>query len=92
MGAQQTKDRVIPAGSTVRQTRKQPRNLKDTRIIGSNIFTEHSGEGTHVIVHLPLCLGRGALVYSPLRVPLRHSSSTTSRGTDMLSLRLACLT
>ncbi|XP_011636664.1 tyrosine-protein kinase Abl isoform X4 [Pogonomyrmex barbatus] len=42
MGAQQTKDRVIPAGSTVRQTRKQPRNLKDTRIIGSNIFTEHS--------------------------------------------------
>ncbi|KYN32529.1 Tyrosine-protein kinase Abl [Trachymyrmex septentrionalis] len=42
MGAQQTKDRVIPAGSTVRQTRKQPRNLKDTRVIGSNIFTEHS--------------------------------------------------
>ncbi|XP_011250863.1 tyrosine-protein kinase Abl isoform X5 [Camponotus floridanus] len=43
MGAQQTKDRVIPAGSTVRQTRKQQtRNLKDTRIIGSNIFTEHS--------------------------------------------------
>lgn len=47
MGAQQTKDRVIPAGSTVRQTRKQPRNLKDTRIIGSNIFTEHSGENPH---------------------------------------------
>ncbi|XP_067203593.1 tyrosine-protein kinase Abl isoform X2 [Linepithema humile] len=42
MGAQQTKDRVIPVGSTVRQTRKQPRNLKDTRAIGSNIFTEHS--------------------------------------------------
>ncbi|KAL0099894.1 hypothetical protein PUN28_019967 [Cardiocondyla obscurior] len=42
MGAQQTKDRVIPAGSTVRQTRKHPRNLKDTRVIGSNIFTEHS--------------------------------------------------
>ncbi|XP_012530420.1 tyrosine-protein kinase Abl isoform X2 [Monomorium pharaonis] len=42
MGAQQTKDRVIPIGSTVRQTRKQPRNLKDTRVIGSNIFTEHS--------------------------------------------------
>ncbi|XP_025990584.2 tyrosine-protein kinase Abl isoform X3 [Solenopsis invicta] len=42
MGAQQTKDRVIPVGSTVRQTRKQPRNLKDTRVIGSNIFTEHS--------------------------------------------------
>ncbi|KAF7405120.1 hypothetical protein HZH66_004026 [Vespula vulgaris] len=42
MGAQQTKDRIIPAGSTVRQTRKQPRNLKESRIIGSNIFTEHS--------------------------------------------------
>lgn len=48
MGAQQTKDRVIPCGgSTVRQTRKQPRSLKDTRVIGSNIFTEHSGENTH---------------------------------------------
>lgn len=44
MGAQQTKDRVIPTGSTVRQTRKQPRNPKESRLIGSNIFTEHSGE------------------------------------------------
>ena len=43
MGAQQTKDRVIPAGSAVRQARKQPRNPKDSRLIGSNIFTEHSG-------------------------------------------------
>ncbi|XP_033221945.1 tyrosine-protein kinase Abl isoform X2 [Belonocnema kinseyi] len=42
MGAQQTKDRVIPAGSAIRQTRKQPRNPKDSRVIGSNIFTEHS--------------------------------------------------
>ncbi|CAD6239979.1 GSCOCG00002450001-RA-CDS [Cotesia congregata] len=42
MGAQQTKDRVIPTGSTVRQTRKQPRNPKESRLIGSNIFTEHS--------------------------------------------------
>ncbi|KAK0082840.1 hypothetical protein PV325_009767 [Microctonus aethiopoides] len=44
MGAQQTKDRVIPAGSitAVRQTRKQPRNPKESRLIGSNIFTEHS--------------------------------------------------
>lgn len=44
MGAQQTKDRVIPAGSAVRQTRKQPRNPKESRLIGSNIFTEHSGQ------------------------------------------------
>ncbi|XP_015116067.1 tyrosine-protein kinase Abl [Diachasma alloeum] len=42
MGAQQTKDRVLPAGSTVRQARKQPRNPKESRLIGSNIFTEHS--------------------------------------------------
>ncbi|XP_043461348.1 tyrosine-protein kinase Abl isoform X3 [Leptopilina heterotoma] len=42
MGAQPTKDRVIPAGSAIRQTRKQPRNPKDSRVIGSNIFTEHS--------------------------------------------------
>lgn len=43
MGAQQTKERVIPAGSVVRSTRKQIRNTKDTRAMGSNIFTEHSG-------------------------------------------------
>ncbi|KAG7199903.1 hypothetical protein KM043_014347 [Ampulex compressa] len=42
MGAQQTKERTIPAGSAVRQTRKQPRNLKEPRLVGSNIFTEHS--------------------------------------------------
>ncbi|XP_012261866.2 tyrosine-protein kinase Abl isoform X2 [Athalia rosae] len=42
MGAQQTKDRVIPTGSAVRQARKQPRNSKESRLIGSNIFTEHS--------------------------------------------------
>ncbi|XP_011502462.1 PREDICTED: tyrosine-protein kinase Abl [Ceratosolen solmsi marchali] len=42
MGAQQTKDRIITPGTTVRQTRKQPRNPKDSRTMGSNIFTEHS--------------------------------------------------
>ncbi|XP_076379498.1 tyrosine-protein kinase Abl isoform X2 [Megalopta genalis] len=42
MGAQQTKERIVPAGSTARQTRKQPRNLKESRLVGSNIFTEHS--------------------------------------------------
>ncbi|XP_014235268.1 tyrosine-protein kinase Abl [Trichogramma pretiosum] len=42
MGAQQTKDRVITQGTVVRQTRKQPRNPKDSRAMGSNIFTEHS--------------------------------------------------
>ncbi|XP_076244886.1 tyrosine-protein kinase Abl isoform X2 [Calliopsis andreniformis] len=42
MGAQQTKERIVPVGSTARQTRKQPRNLKESRLVGSNIFTEHS--------------------------------------------------
>ncbi|CAK9800294.1 Tyrosine-protein kinase Abl [Anthophora plagiata] len=42
MGAQQTKERIVPAGSAVRQMRKQPRNLKESRLVGSNIFTEHS--------------------------------------------------
>ncbi|XP_076752139.1 tyrosine-protein kinase Abl isoform X1 [Xylocopa sonorina] len=42
MGAQQTKERIVPAGSAARQTRKQPRNLKESRLVGSNIFTEHS--------------------------------------------------
>ncbi|XP_017753523.1 PREDICTED: tyrosine-protein kinase Abl [Eufriesea mexicana] len=42
MGAQQTKERIVPVGSAARQTRKQPRNLKESRLVGSNIFTEHS--------------------------------------------------
>lgn len=71
MGAQQTKDRVIPAGSTVRQTRKQPRNLKDQRIIGSNIFTEHSGENALSSIWVIMShLG-------PAYVPSRHDSSAS---------------
>lgn len=46
MGAQQTKDRTVPTtGSlTVKSTRTKPRNAKDARSLGSNIFTEHSGK------------------------------------------------
>lgn len=43
MGAQHTKDRVIPAAIVTRPTKKQVRNPKDSRAMGSNIFTEHSG-------------------------------------------------
>ncbi|KAJ8666899.1 hypothetical protein QAD02_008561 [Eretmocerus hayati] len=42
MGAQPTKDRVVQPGTVSRQTRKQPRNPKESRAMGSNIFTEHS--------------------------------------------------
>ncbi|KAF6200460.1 hypothetical protein GE061_004903 [Apolygus lucorum] len=43
MGAQQTKDRGIAAGSlTVRSTRNKPRIAKDGRQQGLNVFTEHS--------------------------------------------------
>lgn len=51
MGAQQTKDRTAPTGSlTTKSTRTKPRNAKDARLLGSNIFTEHSGN--YHIFHL----------------------------------------
>ena len=54
MGAQQTKERIVPVGSAARQTRKQPRNLKESRLVGSNIFTEHSGNSFSYISLLTL--------------------------------------
>lgn len=93
MGAQQTKDRVIPAGSTVRQTRKQPRNLKDTRIIGSNIFTEHSGENTHSTLHLACSTWLRWLLRTP-RWLFRRGMTVLHlvQGLTCPSSRLACLT
>lgn len=51
MGAQQVKERPTPsanlgviAGSSIRSSRSKPRVPKDSRILGSNIFTEHNGE------------------------------------------------
>lgn len=45
MGAQQTKDRIPPAGpSAPKSVRTKPRTTKDSRTLGSNIFTEHSGK------------------------------------------------
>uniref|UniRef100_A0A2M4BIQ6 Tyrosine-protein kinase n=1 Tax=Anopheles marajoara TaxID=58244 RepID=A0A2M4BIQ6_9DIPT len=47
MGAQQVKERppgpsALGAGSSIRSSRNKLRSSKDTRTIGSNIFTEHS--------------------------------------------------
>lgn len=44
MGAQQAKDRGAPSGASVRAARGKPRVPKDPRTLGSNIFTEHSGQ------------------------------------------------
>lgn len=35
---------ALGAGSSIRSSRNKPRVPKDSRILGSNIFTEHSGE------------------------------------------------
>ena len=35
---------ALGAGSTLRASRIKPRVPKDSRVIGSNIFTEHSGK------------------------------------------------
>lgn len=57
MGAQQVKERSsggggvgggtsssLGAGSSIRSSRNKSRVPKDSRILGSNIFTEHSGK------------------------------------------------
>lgn len=44
MGAQQAKERGAPSGASVRAARGKPRVPKDPRTLGSNIFTEHSGQ------------------------------------------------
>ncbi|CAG9558686.1 unnamed protein product [Danaus chrysippus] len=42
MGAQQAKERGTASGASMRSTRNKPRVPKDPRMLGSNIFTEHS--------------------------------------------------
>lgn len=44
MGAQQAKERGTASGASMRSSRNKPRAPKDPRMLGSNIFTEHSGE------------------------------------------------
>lgn len=44
MGAQQAKERGTASGASMRSARTKPRVPKDPRILGSNIFTEHSGK------------------------------------------------
>ncbi|XP_053624931.1 tyrosine-protein kinase Abl [Plodia interpunctella] len=42
MGAQQAKERGTASGASMRSARAKPRMPKDPRMLGSNIFTEHS--------------------------------------------------
>ncbi|GBP98147.1 hypothetical protein EVAR_73016_1 [Eumeta japonica] len=42
MGAQQAKERGTASGASMRSARNKPLVPKDPRILGSNIFTEHS--------------------------------------------------
>ncbi|KPI91986.1 hypothetical protein RR46_08412 [Papilio xuthus] len=42
MGAQQAKERGTAIGASMRSGRSRPRPPRDPRILGSNIFTEHS--------------------------------------------------
>ncbi|XP_060809474.1 tyrosine-protein kinase Abl isoform X2 [Amyelois transitella] len=42
MGAQQAKERGTASGASMRSARAKPRVPKDPRMLGSNIFTEHS--------------------------------------------------
>lgn len=67
MGAQQAKERGGASGASMRSVRAKPRVPKDPRILGSNIFTEHSGESLFLLCELPLSsLSRGC-AYHPTR-------------------------
>lgn len=50
MGAQQGKERGVTSGASIRNNRSKPRVPKDPRILGSNIFTEHSGMSSNFLI------------------------------------------
>lgn len=62
MGAQQVKESTsastLGAGTSIRASRIKSRVPKDGRLIGSNIFTEHSGESSinNLIFNILCCL------------------------------------
>ncbi|ETN59521.1 proto-oncogene tyrosine-protein kinase abl1 [Anopheles darlingi] len=91
MGAQQVKERppgpsALGAGSSIRSSRNKLRSSKDTRTIGSNIFTEHSEAllQSRPLPHIP---PPGSLLPADLLcqnkdIPENHSGTMLSQGSS----------
>lgn len=93
MGAQQVKERTSSTStalglgtSSIRHSRTKPRVPKDSRILGSNIFTEHSGK-----FMLNTLLASFHLTSSTTLIePHLKQLSRTKKGKRMSSIFLWC--
>lgn len=54
-GAGVTSNNAFGAGSSIRASRMKSRQQKDSKMVVSNIFTEHSGEFVRVCVCVCMC-------------------------------------
>ncbi|XP_034839476.1 tyrosine-protein kinase Abl isoform X1 [Maniola hyperantus] len=82
MGAQQAKERGTASGASMRSARNKPRVPKDPRMLGSNIFTEHSEAllQSRPLPHIPdLPDGEGASAAPATPQPLDSANRWTSK-------------
>ncbi|XP_052746480.1 tyrosine-protein kinase Abl [Bicyclus anynana] len=82
MGAQQAKERGTSSGASMRSARSKPRVPKDPRMLGSNIFTEHSEAllQSRPLPHIPdLSDGEGASAAPATPQPLDSANRWTSK-------------
>lgn len=84
MGAQQAKERGAPSGASVRAARGKPRVPKDPRTLGSNIFTEHSGQYLNSLCRTAT-LGREDVAYTK-----QHEQRISQRN-NVLSAHCFCI-
>ncbi|XP_028035333.1 tyrosine-protein kinase Abl isoform X2 [Bombyx mandarina] len=79
MGAQQAKERGTASGASMRSARSKPRVPKDPRMLGSNIFTEHSEAllQSRPLPHIPDLPDEAAAPPAPL--PLDSANRWTSK-------------
>ncbi|CAG4984802.1 unnamed protein product [Parnassius apollo] len=82
MGAQQAKERGTAIGASMRSARSRPRAPRDPRMLGSNIFTEHSEalRQSRPLPHIPdLPDGEGAGTAPTTPQPLDTANRWTSK-------------
>ncbi|XP_013162206.1 PREDICTED: tyrosine-protein kinase Abl [Papilio xuthus] len=87
MGAQQAKERGTAIGASMRSGRSRPRPPRDPRILGSNIFTEHSEalRQSRPLPHIPdLPDGEGTSAAPPTPQLLETANRWTSKE-DLLA-------
>ncbi|XP_046976857.1 tyrosine-protein kinase Abl isoform X1 [Vanessa cardui] len=82
MGAQQAKERGTASGASMRSARNKPRVPRDPRMLGSNIFTEHSEAllQSRPLPHIPdLPDSEGASAAPATPQPLDSANRWTSK-------------